>query len=537
MLPGKKYNVDDFVRIAWKRKWLILAPAMLIAAATFTWSYYLPNRYRSQTTVLVIPQRVPESYVRSTVTAGVAERLTTITQQILSRTRLERIIDEFNLYQQERQIVIMEDIVGQMRRDVKIDVPKPRRRHEDTSSFTVGFEAAEPRTAMLVAERLASLFVQENLQDREVLADSTNQFLQAQLEDARRRLIEHEKKLEEFRRRNMGRLPTQAQSNIQILQTTQTRLQANADGTAKDRDRLMALESALADAANAPQATLGAPPTNAKAGKDSPPVTAARQLEAEKANLRNLELRLKPEHPDVIRARRLIAELELKAEREALAAAVSPESAPVALTRGQGGAKDRLTEMRMEVQEIRSRLEARKQEDARLQQALASYTTRLEAAPTLESEQTELMRDYSTLHEQYTTLLRKSEESKIAVNLERRQIGEQFRVMDSARMPERPASPNRVRINLMGLFGGLAFGLALAALLEYRDTTLKTDDDIVISLSLPVLAVIPAMVTTGERRRIRHRRLLLAISGSVASVLAVATLVAWRLQLLQAWVR
>ena len=191
MLPGKKYTPEDYLRIAWIRKWFIVIPTLVIAAATFAWSYTLPNRYRATTTVMVIPQRVPESYVRSTVTANVSERLQTISQQILSRTRLERIIEEFKLYQEERQTLIMEDVVEQMRLDLKLNIASPRR-NDDASSFTISFESDEPRTAMLVAERLASMFVQENLQDREVLADSTNQFLQAQLEDARRNLVEHE---------------------------------------------------------------------------------------------------------------------------------------------------------------------------------------------------------------------------------------------------------------------------------------------------------------------------------------------------------
>jgi hypothetical protein len=150
---------------------------------------------------------------------------------------------------------------------------------------------------------------------------------------------------------------------------------------------------------------------------------------------------------------------------------------------------------------------------------------------------TELMRDYDTLQDQYRTLLRKSEDSKIAVNLERRQIGEQFKIIDGARLPERPVSPNRIRFNLMGILAGLGLGIALVALLEYRDTTLKTDEDVVTSLALPVLAVIPAMITTADRRRMKRRRVLLTLSASAAVVLAVVAVVAWRLELLQAWVR
>jgi uncharacterized protein involved in exopolysaccharide biosynthesis len=261
------------------------------------------------------------------------------------------------------------------------------------------------------------------------------------------------------------------------------------------------------------------------------PPSAAQQLEAARANLRALELRLTPEHPNVSRAKRLIAELERKAEQEAQRQPVSG-AVDVALPREVG---NRVAEMRAETEEIRRRLDTRKQDHERLQQLLSSYTSRVETTPALESELTELMRDYSTLQEQYTTLLRKSEESKIAANLERRQIGEQFKIIDAARLPERPVSPDRLRMNLMGLLAGLGFGLVLAAFLEYRDTTLKTDNDVTVSLALPVLAVIPMMISDSERRRYTKRRRL-AVS-SVASLLAVAAVVIWRFDLLKAWVR
>jgi polysaccharide chain length determinant protein (PEP-CTERM system associated) len=534
MLPGKTYTPEDFLWMAWKRKWLILLPTVLIALATFTVAQLLPNRYRSQTTILVIPQRVPEKFVASTVTADVGERLQTISQQILSRTRLERIVEEFNLYQKERQTMIMEDIIEQMRRrDVGVASDRGR---ADGGSFTVSFEADNPRTAMLVAERLASMFVQENLQDREVMADSTSQFLQAQLEDARRRLIEHEKKLEDFRRRNAGQLPTQVTSNLQMMQTTQMQIQANADGAGKDRDRLRVLEEAIADAESAERDTPPEPVVTATG--DTPGGTAAQQLESARATLRSLELRLKPEHPDVIRARRVIKELEAKAEREALASSVSADGTGLPQTPQQQQAAARLAAMKLEAQEINQRLQTRKQDEEKLQKLMAAYNTRLEAGPGLESEFTELTRDYSTLQEQYTTLLRKSEESKIAVNLERRQIGEQFKVIDGARLPERPISPNRIQINLMGLLAGLGVGVALAGLLEYRDTTLKTDDDVTVSLTLPVLAVIPAMTNLTERIRMkRRRRLVAAASASLASLVIMAGVVIWRMELLRAWVR
>ena len=175
--------------MAWRRKWWILIPTVLISLSVVMWTRTLKDLYRSDTVILVVPQQVPEAYVKSTVTATVADRLQSISQQILSRTRLERIILDLNLYEQERKTGIMEDIVDAMRSSIGVDTVRG-------DSFRVSFTNQDPRVAMRVTERLGSLFIDESLRDREVLAEGTNQFLEAQLEDARRQLIDNEKRLE-----------------------------------------------------------------------------------------------------------------------------------------------------------------------------------------------------------------------------------------------------------------------------------------------------------------------------------------------------
>jgi polysaccharide chain length determinant protein (PEP-CTERM system associated) len=536
MLPGKKYTPEDFLRIALARKWLILVPTVLAAIGTFAYSRLLPDQYRASTTIMVVPQRVPENYVRPTVTADVTERLQTISQQILSRTRLERIIEEFDLYREQRKTAIMEDVVEQMRKDISLNAGAPSRRDGDTSSFSISYVAPQPRVAMQVTERIASLFVQENLEERSTLADSTSQFLQAQLEDARRRLIEHEQKLEQFRMTHAGRLPTQAQANLQMLQTTQAQLQATVDAANRDRDRLVGLEDQLGEAAEQMSATPISGGTS-EAGAANQLMPAAQRLESARQEYRAMELRFKPDHPEMRSARRIIEELEAKATAEATAqpSETSPAPRPRVVPAAVAA---RLAGMRQEALEIRNRLETRRQEEERLRDQLRNFAARLESAPALESQLTELMRDYGTLQESYGSLKRKSEDSKIAADLERRQIGEQFKVVDGARLPERPFSPDRVRLNLMGTAGGFAFALALVVLLEYRDTTLKTDGDVVVSLALPVLAVIPAMVNASEHRSLsRRRRLWVTATASLAVLITAASVAAWKLGLLQDWIR
>ena len=187
MLAARKYRPDDIVYLLLRWKWVVIIPWVLITAGVAIYSRTLPNRYRAESVIQVVPQRVPESLVRSTVTARIEDRLTAITQQILSRTRLERIIQDFGLFAEERKTMLMEDVVQKMRDDIgEVRMVKG-------DAFQVNFSSTDARTAMRVTERLASLFVEENLRDREVLAEGANQFLDSQLDDARRRLQEHEK--------------------------------------------------------------------------------------------------------------------------------------------------------------------------------------------------------------------------------------------------------------------------------------------------------------------------------------------------------
>ena len=240
MIPGKKYTPEDFLDIAKRRAWVILVPFVLIAAGAAIDSRLTPDLYRSETVILVVPQRIPESYVRATVTSRIEDRLQSIGQQILSRTRLERIITDFNLYTAARKATVMENVVEMMRKDITVETVKG-------DAFKVSYVSGDPRAAMEVTNRLASLFIEENRHDREVLADGTNQFLESQLEDARRRLSEHEKKVEEYRMRYSGELPTQVQSNLQVIQNTQLQVQALVESIDRDRDRRLVLERSIAD--------------------------------------------------------------------------------------------------------------------------------------------------------------------------------------------------------------------------------------------------------------------------------------------------
>jgi uncharacterized protein involved in exopolysaccharide biosynthesis len=222
--------------------------------------------------------------------------------------------------------------------------------------------------------------------------------------------------------------------------------------------------------------------------------------------------------------KRVIAELQKKADAEALARPVS--TAAPGLTPAEVLKRNRLAEMKAEIEKIDKQIATKVETEQRLRAAMATYQKRIEAAPGRDLELTELTRDYRSLQATYQSFLSKKEDSKVAANLERRQIGEQFKILDPARLPERPFSPDRPRFYLMGLAAALGVGLGLAALMEYFDRSMRSEEDVRVALNLSVLATIPviagASVTNGSRRAI-------AISVTVGAAVVGAVALAWRL--------
>jgi polysaccharide chain length determinant protein (PEP-CTERM system associated) len=520
MIPGKKYTPDDLIAIVWRRKWLLLIPTVLAAAGAVAYTRTLENIYKSETVVMIQPQRVREDLVKAATTStATAERIQTITQQIMSRSRLEGIITDLNLYEKERRVGLMEDVVEQMRRDVNVQVIRG-------DAFRISYISGQPVTAMKVAERLARLFIDENLREREMMAQGTSQFLNSQLDDARRRLVEQEKKLEAYRLAHSGELPSQQQSNLAALSGLQVQVQSLIDAVARDRDKLQLIDRQLAELST-PEAEESAVVDSATGSVKGG--SAQQQLDAAKASLAQMELRLKAEHPDIARMRRVIRDLEQRAEAEALAQPLSPEGgrprSPAEVAK-----RTRIRQLQQDAEGIRIGIAKKEEEEARLRALASTYRARADAAPTRETELIELNRDYSTLQSLYTNLLEKNEESKLAVNLESRQIGEQFRILDAARVPERPFSPNRTRLNAIGTALGLALGLAVVLLLEWRDTTLKSDDDVRVVTGLPVLAFVPVLVTEADRRRTKRRRYLAGAATAAVVLIGAAGAAYWILR-------
>ncbi len=512
MIPGKIYTPDELFGIVWARKWLVVACAVVCGVLGFAYSKSLPLRYESDTLITVIAQRVPEKYVGATVTNRIEDRIKSISLEILSRVRLERIIAEFNLYPDLRSRRSMDDIVERMKdQDIGVKLVAG-------DSFRVSYISDDPQTAKLVTERLASLFIEENLRDRKVAADDTIEFLDSQLIEARQRLEEQDKRLAEFRRAHSGELPTQLDSNQQILQNTQLQLQATQDSLARDRDRRLSIDRDLAESS---QADLAAPLRGAATASAPAAPSVADQLERERAALKALSARYTDEHPDVASARKVVRDLEqqLIAEMGNRRPSVDPTSVPAVPSPAAVMRQNRIRELRAELETTDRQIAAKQVEERRLRDTMEQMRRRIDVTPTRDSELTSLTRDYDTVLKTYTSLLAKKEDSKIAANLERLQIGGQFEIIDAARVPVAPSSPNRPKITATGAVLGLALALGLIGLLEFRNSSLRDEDELAACTGLPVVAVIPMMAAKPERRSTpKIRRLLGSLAGTPPEV-------------------
>ena len=233
-------------------RWLFIVPLFVGILGGLLYSRSQPSLYRSDAVIQVVPQRVPESYVSATVTERVEDRLRALAQQVLSRTQLEKLITEFDLFPSERRRLPLEDVVVLMQTERVLIQPlataQTSRRDSQSEAFRVSFDYENPAVAQKVAEKLASFFIDTNARERGSQADQTSAFLEAQMADARTRLEAQEKKLKDFRERNSGRLPTQMQTNMQAIQNAQLALQAMVQSLARDRDRKLVLERLYTDA-------------------------------------------------------------------------------------------------------------------------------------------------------------------------------------------------------------------------------------------------------------------------------------------------
>lgn len=472
MLGHRDLSPQDYVGILKRRVWLILGTAVALLGVGIGLSLVIPPRFKSQTLVIVQQQRVPEDYVKPVVTEDLNGRLASMKEQIESRSRLEPIIERYSLFAGTKNT--MDDRVELTRK--AIDIKTIASGTNRVPGFSITFEGHNARTAQQVCADITSLFVSESLNAREESAEGTTAFLSQQLADAKRNLDDQDDKLAAFQRKYLGRLPGQEQSNLNTLQALTTQL----DAATQSLNRMQQDETFLSAVVS--QQTSEVRRVDSSGGV--PADTLETQLKTLRAKKKELDALYTSDHPDVVALSREIADLQKEIAQQARPAPLVPDAESARPDPPQ------LQQAKAQLRAVRQSIAAQKQEQARLEQQVRAYQGRIEASPAVEAEFKQVTRDHDTALQFYNSLLAKMNESSMATNLERRQQGEQFQVLDAANLPEEPSYPKRRVFAGGGLMGGLFLGMVIAGFLEYRDTSLRTDRDVFAFTNLPTLAVI-----------------------------------------------
>lgn len=528
---------EHYLRLIIHRKWLVLGTFVLVSGATAIVSSRLPNVYTSSTLILVDPQKVPESYVKATVTGDLRNRLGTLQQQILSATRLQKIIDALNLYPVERKTKAREDVIDMMQKDVAVSIVSNYGGSQDLQAFRIGYSGTDARQVAQVANDLATLFMDENLKAREQQSAGTSEFLQNQLQETKKVLEAQEAKLKDFKLKHLGEMPEQQSANLQILGQLQSQLQLDGEALARleqQRSTIQLLMPQTAPVVDLDERELKSSASVVRAPPKVSPLISLR------ARLTALQQRYGDQHPDIRKVKDQIADEEVK-EAVAKAAAVEvaaaasasepkPDAPPVRRAPIPSPSYSNPV-LQSQLKTIEDEIPKHQAEQRRLNKQIAGYQARLEAIPVREQEITALVRDYEMSKAHYSQLLDKGLSAETATQLEIRQKGEKFSILDPAQPAERPSRPNRGLINAAGSVIGLGLGLLFALVTDFLGASITAPQQITEAFGLPVLEVIPVIQTYADRRTRKKRLVWATVSCLLVTILVSGAILVYRYQM------
>jgi polysaccharide chain length determinant protein (PEP-CTERM system associated) len=474
MLGHRALTMEDYTAILKRRWWMIAIPAVVLPIIAIAVTFVIPPQYVSQTLVLVEQQKVPDDYVKPVVSEDLTGRLASMKEQILSRARLTPIIERFNLYGTGK--MSMDDRIDQTRKSIDIKpIHSEMARTGGLPGFFISFKAADARTAQLVCGEITSLFVNENLKSRATSVEGTQEFLKGQLADAKRNLDDQDSKLAAFQQKYVGRLPGEEAPNMNMLTSLNTQLDAATQALAR-----MEQDKSYEEAMLSQQQSISSQTTSGGIA----PQAQQSQLQALLNEEADLTKRYTDDYPDVVAVRRKIKNLQKEM------AAAPPPTPVVTASAPNRSDSPSVQQLRAQLRALEQGIQQKKHDQALIQGQIRMYQDRISSSPLVQEEYKNITRDYTTAQAFYDDLLKKMNQSKMATDLEKRQQGEQFRVMDEPNLPDGPAFPKRGVFAGGGLFAGLCLGLMMVSWREYRDTALRSERDIWAFTKLPTLAVI-----------------------------------------------
>lgn len=508
-------ELDDYLRIVSARKWLIILTYICIFVGVGVYILVTPKQYQSSTTILIIPQKTPEKYVQSTVTVGSENLSGTLRAEITSRTRLMQVVDELGLFPGLRKAAPQEAVIKAMTKRIQINVKQNPQQYRggnaEAEVFSLSFYYGNPTVAMRTASRLASLFIEENWKMREKQAVGTSKLLDSQLRETKAKLEAQEDLIKRYKLRHSGELPEEVQANLTSLQRLQEQYRSAADGIRAAEERKVMLQAQLRTIAKDSQAIVR------KDGKvevdisDDATQALAREINLRRSELAALTAKYTDEYPDVVRVRGELQELEKKlAELPAAHSALSNNAKGDTGTYVPLGGRNlaEFQQVTAQIAATNSEITGLKRETNAVRRRIADLQAKVDQAPRREQELVALSRDYDNLKKTYNELLTKQTEAKISEDLEVRQRGDRFQILDPANLPTEPFKPKKQKLFLLGflLASGLAFGGAFA--LEWMDPTLRSTRDFRHFFDLKVLASIPDLGDEVDAQKLRWEAVL-----------------------------
>ena len=539
------------LRAAWKQKLLMATTWLVLGAAGAVVVYKWPATYFAEALILVDSQKIPDKFVASTVSTDLQDRIATISQQILSSSVLRKIIEDYGLYREERKTLFEEDILEMMRKDYSISFVKGWVGNRP-GAFRIGFRGANPATVSQVANRLADLYVNSNLETRSLQAKGTSDFLESQVQEAKKHLEHLEDAVSKYKILHNGELPQQENALSGALSRLQVQLEANRDAINRAQDSKVMLESTL----RALEANVGLlqspvdPPFGAGESardRDRGSTPSQKASDALQAQIDTLKLQFTADYPLLKRLEAQLLQVKAREQESALGAlpSVSGEKHAPASTSAPAGLlplRERLSDTQAKIVQAEKELDYRLQEQQRISREINSTQARMKNLPLREQDMAQITRDYEISKANYRSLLDKETAAEMSKEMEIRGNSEHFTNADPARVPEKPISPNRPLLYTLVSVFSLIIGLAAGFGREYRHGVLLGEWEL--PGDLPILGHLPVIHITGPsadpagrsgdaRMRIRHGKWRWVVLGSgllllVAMIAAGAYLVSNR---------
>jgi len=502
MILNRQLGVDDYLGMLRRQKWKIIIPALILPVVGYLASYALPPKYTSTAAVLVEGQQID---VKPITTADLMQRIVGMEQEILSTPRLRPMIEKVGLAKGDAADALM----GEIRANVSIQPmdpdtaatagaskttgasttphPKPRGSNApDFPGFNVLYTASNPGIAQKVCNEITSMLLEENLRRRGDAAKVVALFYERQVSDAKQNLDQMDAKVAAFNREHPGQGPGDSDNNFHMLAALNSQLDANVQALNRAQQDKTFAESTLATQLSAWRASQSAGGGN--------PAVLDQQIAAKQAELQQLQSRYTPDHPDVLRAARELAELRKKAQEA--------NNTPVSLEDSKKVSASEpadIRQLRVQIHQYEQIIAQASHDQVRIQHDIQSYQARVAGGPAVEEQYKILTRDYDTANKAYQDLLAKKGTAETTQSVETSQLGEQFNLLSSADLPEEPSFPKRWLFLAGGLGAGFGLGFALALLFELKDTSIRTEPDVEAVLELPTLISLPWLGEESEK--------------------------------------